>query len=336
MHKQLVTPINEHGRLSWKRSPREPLPRLTPVAQWIGSQLDHDNLPKKYSCEPPEGELIKDIPGQPADLLGIPNHLGAHPRIIVPKAVREAITMHTHEDIHHQNHQKVTHILKPLYYWPGMDRDVERFISECETCRRGTIRRRHLKMIFDPHAPSARALPRQHYGLDFYGVHKGEILVIIDLFSKEVILEHLSSRSQLKVAATLLKHVIMSRGVPVSFRTDNAPELMRGAVEIICQFLNIEQITTGGHSPRGNAICERVNQTIGAMIRKLSDHEYKNLSALYLPSFQFAINTTFNSAIGCTPFEAGHGLMAATITQARARLNGVTPIDEGGYEHGVD
>ena len=28
--------------------------------------------------------------------------------------------------------------------------------------------------------------------------------------------------------------------------------------------------------------------------------------------------------------------MAATITQARARFKGVTPIDEGGYEHEVD
>ncbi len=93
---------------------------------------------------------------------------------------------------------------------------------------------------------------------------------------------------------------------------------------------------TGGHSPRGNAICERVNQSIGSMIRKLSDHEYKNLSTLYLPSFQLAINTTFNSVIGCTPFEAGHGLLATTITQARARLNGVTPIDVGGYEHEDD
>ena len=72
------------------------------------------------------------------------------------------------------------------------------------------------------------------------------------------------------------------------------------------------------------------------MIRKRSDHEYKNLSTLYLPSFQFAINTTFNSAIGCTPFEARHGLMATTITQARSRINGVTPIDVGGYEHEVD
>jgi hypothetical protein len=158
-------------------------------------------------------------------------------------------------------------------------------------------------------------------------------LVIVDLFSREVIIEHVPSRSQLHVASVLLKHVILSRGVPLLFRTDNAPELMRGAVEIICQFLNIEQITTRGHSPRENAIYERVNQIIGSMIRKLLDHEYKNLSTLYLPSFQFAINTTFNSAIGCTPFEAGHGLMATTITQARSRINSVTPID---VEHEVD
>ena len=333
---QMVVPTLERGRISWKRSPREPLPVLAPMEQWIGVQLDHVKMPAKFMREPPEGELIKNIPGRPAELLGIPNHLGTQPRIIVPKNICEALTMHTHEDIHHQNHQKVTHILKPLYYWPGMDRDVERFISECETCRRGTVRRRHLKMIFDADATLAKALPRQNYGLDFYGILKGELLVIVDLFTREVIIEHVPSRSQLHVASVLLKHVILSRGVPLSFRTDNAPELMRGAVEIICQFLNIEQITTGGHSPRGNAICERVNQTIGAMIRKLSDHEYKNLSTLYIPSFQFAINTTFNSAIGCTPFEAGHGLMATTITQARSRINGVTPIDVGGYEHEVD
>jgi hypothetical protein len=71
--------------------------------------------------------------------------------------------------------------------------------------------------IFDPDAPSAKSMPRQHYGLDFYGVHKGEILVIIDLFSREVIIEHVSSRSQLHVATVLFKHVILSRGVLISF-----------------------------------------------------------------------------------------------------------------------
>jgi hypothetical protein len=72
-------------------------------------------------------------------------------------------------------------------------------------------------MIFDPDAPSARALPRQHYGLDFYGVHKGEILVNIDMFSREVILEHLASRSQLKVDSSLLKNFLLMSGVFISF-----------------------------------------------------------------------------------------------------------------------
>jgi len=38
---------------------------------------------------------------------------------------------------------------------------------------------------------------------------------------------------------------------------------MKGIVKKICGYLNIQQIVTGGHNPRGNAICERANQTVG-------------------------------------------------------------------------
>ncbi len=68
--KQLVTPTIERGKLSWKRLPREHLPPLPPVDHWNGLQLDHDNLPARYSHEPPKGELITNIPGRPCDLLG--------------------------------------------------------------------------------------------------------------------------------------------------------------------------------------------------------------------------------------------------------------------------
>ncbi len=51
----------------------------------------------------------------------------------------------------------------------------------------------------------------------------------------------------------------------------------------------------------------------------------------YLPAIAFAHNTAFSSAINCTPFEAGHGLQARTITEARVgpRLQIVT---EGGMD----
>ncbi len=45
---QMVVPTFERGRIAWKRVPREPLPPLAPVEQWIGSQLDHEKMPAKY------------------------------------------------------------------------------------------------------------------------------------------------------------------------------------------------------------------------------------------------------------------------------------------------
>jgi transposase InsO family protein len=170
------------------------------------------------------------------------------------------------------------------------------------------VRRRHLKAKFDQNAPPSTMLPRQDYGIDFYGVYNGEIMVIVDLFTREIMLIHLNRRTQDNVAQTILNTIIFQRGVPRTLRTDNAPELssLTGAVSAICEYLKISQIRKGGHNPRGNSICERVNQSIGSMIRKLSDQEYKQLKRIAIPAFQFALNTTFNPAIGCTPFEAGN------------------------------
>ncbi len=54
----------------------------------------------------------------------------------------------------------------------------------CETCSKATRRRNKLKMVFKPMPGKSFILPRERYGIDFYGLHDGEILVIVDLFSK--------------------------------------------------------------------------------------------------------------------------------------------------------
>jgi hypothetical protein len=119
------------------------------------------------------------------------------------------------------------------------------------------------------YAPKSIAMPRQQ--------HYGKIMVIIDLFMRETILTHLNNRTQENVALTILKHVIFQREVLRSLRTDNAPKLssLTGAVSVICEYLKIDQIKTGKHNPRGNSICEIVNQSLGSMIRKLNDQEYR-------------------------------------------------------------
>jgi hypothetical protein len=75
--RRLVTPILEQGRLSWKRSPREQGTTAgiitCSVDQWVGFQLDHDNLPAKYTHGPPQGELIKRASSRTS---GYPESLG--------------------------------------------------------------------------------------------------------------------------------------------------------------------------------------------------------------------------------------------------------------------
>ena len=285
---------------------------VQPISSWIGNQLKNQAIPQVTL-----NSVIETHENYPDGLLAIPSTKGGPPRIIVPLAEQENLVKQAHSDIHHQNHRKVHNLLYPLYWWPHMDRDIEKICKACKQCLSGKMRREKIKSEFDALGPQSKSGPRQHYGIDFYGLMKGEILVIVDLFTRETILQWLPSRKQEKVANTILRRVIFERGVPLSIRSDNAPELMKGVMKRICTYLNIKQIVTGGHNPRGNAICERANQTLGNMIRKLTDKEYSTLKTLALPAFQYAMNITPHSSIGCSPFEAGHGLPAQSVAHAR-------------------
>ena len=172
-------------------------------------------------------------------------------RIIVPVEHQRQLVLDTHVDIHHQGHQKVHHILYPLYYWPGMDEDIEKWCSSCKVCVKAKMRRKHLHSAFNSLSDSHLGLPRQHYGFDFYGMPKGEILVIVDLCTRETIFKYVTNRTQENVANVVLNEIIFSRGVPLSIRSDNDPELMQGLVKKVTKYLGIQQVVTGGHNPRG-------------------------------------------------------------------------------------
>lgn len=282
-----------------------------PISTWVGQQLLGQKLPADV-----EERYLKQIPNQHLGLCGV---MGDHgqPRIIVPVSQQKRLLLQTHEDLLHQDHSRVHKILRTIYYWPGMEATAEKFITKCQICQFNKNRRLHLKSSFVKRGIDELPLPRQQYGFDFYGVPKGEILVIVDLCTRETTLVFMSTRDQDKVAQAILNNVIFLKGVPTVLRSDSAPELVAGIVRDINKYLGISQVQTGGYNPRGNAICERANQTIGAMLRKCEDRHYKNVKN-YLPAMAFAMNCTHSDALNCTPFEAGHGLPARTIAQARA------------------
>jgi hypothetical protein len=99
-----------------------------------------------------------------------------------------------------------------------MDDDIATICKSCAVCQLAKVRRQKLLTDFDSLSPQSTYKPRQQYGIDFYGLQGGEILVMVDLFTRETLLEWLPSRKQNLVVQIVMRRIIFERGVPFSIR----------------------------------------------------------------------------------------------------------------------
>ena len=293
-------------------------PPPDPHDKWIGQQ-DPTEIPNG-------GRLLDSPSGFPDGLLVIEDDQRRQ-RIIVPLEQRERLIKQEHLSLLHIGPERVARALTKRYYWHKMNDLVKRIVTSCHDCQVSRMRLQRLSLEFAEADANQLPLPRQRYGIDFHGHAKGEILVAIDLVTREVCLWLLPNRKQENVSRALLSGLVFVKGVPLEFRSDNAPELMSGLVSAMNHYLGVEQITTGGYNPRGNAIVERFMHTLGHMLRIASNEEYNNLKD-YLQCIAFAHNCTYSSVIECTPFEAGHGLRARTVAEARMALPKLQLLEE--------
>ena len=292
-----------------------------PLDTWPEKQ-DVNDVKTKVRLRP---DQIKK--GYPSTLIVIRDDK-SRDRILVPKCQRQRLVVKEHETMLHVDGTRVHHELSRKYYWPNMIKQIKEICKACQSCQAAKVRRQQLSAAFEQANIEDLPLPRQAYGIDFYGHTHGEILVALDLCTREVSLWFLPDRKMEGVAKALLSGIIFQKGVPLIFVNDEAQEFVGGVVHSMNRYLGIKQVTTGGHNPRSNANVERFMQHLTSCLTKCDDTQYRNVKD-YLPAIAFAHNTAFNSAINCTPFEAGHGLRARTITEARASPRLQITAEEG-------
>jgi transposase InsO family protein len=268
-----------------------------PIETWPAKQT-LDDIPSGMARVPQD----KIKRGLPRSLIVLKDDKGRE-RILVPRCQRQRLVIKEHETMLHQSGARVNYELSRKYIWPNMVREIKSICKACHICQLSKVRRQNLSADFEQADKDDIPLPRQAYGIDFYGHAKGEILVAIDLCTREVMLWFLHDRKMEGVTRALLSGLIFQKGVPLLFVNDEAKEFVDGTVHAMNQYLGIEQVTTGGHNPRSNAIVERFMQHLTGCLTKCDDTQYKNIRD-YLPAIAFAHNSAFNSVINCSPFEA--------------------------------
>jgi hypothetical protein len=136
-------------------------------------------------------------------------------RILVPICQRQRLVVKEHETMLHENGKRVHHELIRKYYWPNMVNEIKAICQACNTCQTAKVRRQNLFAAFEQADKENLPLPRQAYGIDFYGHTHGEILVAIDLLcTREVSLWFLPDRKMEGVAKALLSGIIFQKESP--------------------------------------------------------------------------------------------------------------------------
>lgn len=234
-------------------------------------------------------------------------------RIYVPSDHRETILRHNHIDklAAHGGSAKTLYRIRRHYYWPSMQRDIAKYIRKCDVCKATKPTNQSQTAPMGKYRDPER--PFKMISIDFCGPYTRAksgnrfLLVVVDAFSKFVLLKPLKTASA-KATIEFLEHEVFYKyGVPAILISDNGPQLR---ATMFAEFLakhNVKHWKTPYYHPQPNAT-EAANKTIINAVRAyLRDESTQRNWDVNLPEISCALNSAKHSSTQYPPYTVLYG-----------------------------
>ncbi|UYV84472.1 hypothetical protein LAZ67_X002313 [Cordylochernes scorpioides] len=232
--------------------------------------------------------LIKDLSVQ-EDLILIEKG-----KFLVPVSLRDKLLSFAHKA--HQGMVRTKQRLRESYWWPGMDKDVEDFVTNCWVCKNHDQR---LKSIRVPITPvESPANPWTKLGLDIVGpfidieIGFRFAITLIDYTSKwpEVFC---TNKTTSKVIINFLEDVLSREGFPREIVTDNGTPFISEEFEDFLGSNGIKHIRTANYHPACNGEVENFNKTLKSTVltTHLQHTEVKRTIQMFLREYRSTPHT---------------------------------------------
>jgi hypothetical protein len=190
---------------------------------------------------------------------------------VVPElAVRGPLIRDVNERSGHVGVMKTRSLLTPHYWWLGLSADVARAVGSCSECDR-------VRAAFNAKHPTLQSLPIKslfyRWGLDFAGPlpesSSGNryVLVMVEHFSKTVVLVPTKDKEPGTVAAAFTREVLTRYGACAEVVTNRGGEF-GGAFQACLDAALIDHRSTSAYHPQANGLSERVVQVVKRALRK--------------------------------------------------------------------
>jgi transposase InsO family protein len=240
-------------------------------------------------------------------------------RLVVPQSgyVQTELIQEAHNQVStaHPGRDKTYHLLRPRYYWPKMLRDIERFVRNCQPCRRAHVPRDKTPGFLHP-LPIPEH-PWQHVTMDFKSMPKDKfgydtVFVVIDRLSKQAISIpcHQTITAE-EMAQLYITHVYRYYGAPESMVSDRGPQFVSYFWAEFCRILGVKLKLSTAFHPQTDGQTEIMNQYLDQRLRPFANYYQDNWSEL-LPLMDYAQLILPHSSIGMSPYELLNGRLPRT------------------------
>lgn len=211
----------------------------------------------------------------------------------------------------HPGSTKMYKDLQRHFWWPGMKKDVARFVSECLTCQQVKAEHQRPAGLLKPlPIPECKW---EHITMDFVlGLPRTQrrynsIWVIVDRLTKSAhFLPVKSTYTMTQYADDYIKEIVRLHGIPVSIVSDRDPKFTSAFWKSLHQAMGTRLAFSTAFHPQTDGQSERVIQILEDILRACTI-DYAGSWDTKLPLAEFTYNNSYQTTIGMAPYEALYG-----------------------------
>ena len=217
----------------------------------------------------------------------------------------ELITeFHTPKIFAHQGGNKLDRAIRREYYWPGMSKDIRRYVKNCHECSRNKTRHDKTpgllkplpvpEFVWDQVVVDGKDMPRSRRGHDY-------IWLFADKLSR--IRATLTGRkvdSAETLASRYYQQLYRFFGMPTSWLTDNGSQFVSQFVDEINKLTGTKHRKGSTYHAQTQGAVERINADVDEKLRFFVD-KYQDDWDDHTPALDFAHNSSWHSSIERSP-----------------------------------
>ncbi|KAJ9567181.1 LOW QUALITY PROTEIN: hypothetical protein OSB04_003147 [Centaurea solstitialis] len=246
--------------------------------------------------------------------------LTRHEQVWVPHAggARQTLLEEAHKSRFsiHPGATKMYRNLRTDYWWPGMKREVARYVESCMTC---------LKVKAEHQRPHGKMQPLEIPEWKWENITMDlitklpktprkfdAIWVIVDRLTKSAhFLAIRESYTSEQLADLYMREVVVRHGIPVSIISDRDTRFTSRFWERFHADLGTRLHFSTTYHPQTDGQGERTIQTLEDMLRACV-LDFGGSWDTYLPLAEFSYNNNYHSSIGMPPYEMLYGRRCRT------------------------